>query len=373
MGSTNKTTGLGLNQWEPEDAPIRTDFNRDNELLDNGYLALSSRLDGLRNDIKGAQYHQYRMDLVARRDGKNVPSVSTLFSDSLTNTNELNWPLCTTYYDSTNRCLCNYDRTYMTATYTNASTYVGYKDGVTRNSLSQSFLLNEPFRLYRLSEYVINETNTGSFTKTLYSTNTNGMPLSQILHVETVTNMSTSVVPTGWRTVSLAEPFVLPSTRFAVVNTWGGATNHAASWGVTNNQGYLTSVYAKISNSWGEITTKPLAFHLIGSSINNPPVAVTKEKTLLHPCRHATVFFTVNAAGQNRVTPSIALYNPGDTPVFTEMTPQPEQNIALDATRFEYCYSHSQTTPCTRVALKFQMDGLNISAYLYEYGCFLFD
>jgi len=48
MASTNKTTNLQLNQWISSDPVLRTDFNRDNQILDQevGKLSLYRLLSG---------------------------------------------------------------------------------------------------------------------------------------------------------------------------------------------------------------------------------------------------------------------------------------------------------------------------------------
>lgn len=44
MSSTNKTTRLGLNQWVASDKPKRTDFNNDNEIIEQ---TITAHLDDL--------------------------------------------------------------------------------------------------------------------------------------------------------------------------------------------------------------------------------------------------------------------------------------------------------------------------------------
>lgn len=45
--STNATQNYALNQWEPSDKVLRTEFNADNAKVDAALLALSQRADGL--------------------------------------------------------------------------------------------------------------------------------------------------------------------------------------------------------------------------------------------------------------------------------------------------------------------------------------
>ena len=44
--STNKTQHYHLNQWEAEDAVLRTEFNEDNQKIDGALSALSAGLEG---------------------------------------------------------------------------------------------------------------------------------------------------------------------------------------------------------------------------------------------------------------------------------------------------------------------------------------
>lgn len=44
---SNQTKNYQLNQWEPEDQVLRTDFNKDNEKIDAAIKAVDVRADGL--------------------------------------------------------------------------------------------------------------------------------------------------------------------------------------------------------------------------------------------------------------------------------------------------------------------------------------
>ena len=44
FGATNMTEHLGLNQWAPEDVPIRTNFNDDNRKIDEAFSKLNNNL-----------------------------------------------------------------------------------------------------------------------------------------------------------------------------------------------------------------------------------------------------------------------------------------------------------------------------------------
>ena len=52
--ATNKTTNYQLNQWEPTDQVLRTDFNADNAKLDTALAGLAAKGTELEADLAAA-------------------------------------------------------------------------------------------------------------------------------------------------------------------------------------------------------------------------------------------------------------------------------------------------------------------------------
>lgn len=51
----NKTTNYQLNQWNPEDDFLRTDFNEDNTNLESALTSLQSSITSLQNSLSAAE------------------------------------------------------------------------------------------------------------------------------------------------------------------------------------------------------------------------------------------------------------------------------------------------------------------------------
>ena len=76
--STNKTANYQLNQWEPGDQVLRTDFNEDNKKLDDALGALASKNAALEGAV--AQRGNCRMEVV-RYTGNGSESITIPFAE----------------------------------------------------------------------------------------------------------------------------------------------------------------------------------------------------------------------------------------------------------------------------------------------------
>ncbi len=47
MSANNKTSNIGLNQWQGNEYPLRTDFNEDNTIIDTQITDLDTRVNSL--------------------------------------------------------------------------------------------------------------------------------------------------------------------------------------------------------------------------------------------------------------------------------------------------------------------------------------
>ena len=105
--------------------------------------------------------------------------------------------------------------------------------------------------------------------------------------------------------------------------------------------------------------------------VNNPPVYYSKEITPIRPVTAATLFITCDSASLSNLRPSLALYNPGDTPQYMALTNAPAENTPTSGGLVESVWRLPLQPEATRARLRLQFNGLNPENTVKQFGCIL--
>lgn len=383
MSSTNKTANIALNQWEATDAPLRADFNADNQRIDAAFAEDRQTLGQLAGALEDASHNIYSLYMRQYYDGKDVPHRATLFFDGFANVSMTDEAASIAYTDPVQRCLCNWDKRFVRASqdlYPEGSeTVLGRYGSFHNTAIAQSFSADGPFRLLQV-RHARRSSVAGERVMNLaaYTTDAAGLPTGKTQNLAAIT-VSTLQNGFGFQsyTHTFAQPVPLPSGLFAI-----GFDTEAL--GVSQSEYVLFPTQPPISGTRGVYVNTgswrpaisggyPLAMDLYGCQLSMPPRYVSRDVVLNRACRQATVYMTQNTASAGHVVPKIALYNAGETPEYLPMTRDSARDVSLTGGQLETCHMLTLPQGKTRAKLMIQFDGLDLNTRVYEYGCILSD
>ncbi|MDR3207635.1 MAG: hypothetical protein LBT60_04820 [Oscillospiraceae bacterium] len=396
MASVNKTPALGLNQWEAQDAPLRVDFNADNQRVDAAYTGHATRLANLTAALEDTNYNVYQLYLQRYYESKPVPCRATMFFDGFDNTGMMDYAATTVqtvqiYAPSGDRIeyvLGGWDKRVASEPSLSAAheaptddSYLGYGGSAANmrhSAVAQPFVLSEPFRLTRLNytwkQYI---QQNAQMEICAYAADGDNRPATLLQVLKTVPLVITQNI-TSERTVvhDLPDPVLLPAGRFALVFS---CPEMAASQQGGRAEFYRQQRLGQSADAWINAggwrlmaaQSYMLACNLFGGYVSDPPKYVSKEIALNRPCGTATVYLTQDLDSVGQIVPSVALYDSGETPVYTPMTRDPARDQTVSAARLETCWTLTLPAAKTRARVKLQFNGQTPDSRVYEYGCVL--
>ncbi len=380
MSSTNKTPALGLNLWEPDDAPLRADFNSDNLLIDTMGKTLQGQIGILTTGVQELRYQQYRTDLQNYYDGKSVPSRATLFFDGFLDTSMIVTAETTARISS--GTMQNLEEQYTTFTHAFFDLYqprMGLVDGVRYTQVAQSFLLPGPFRLF---QYTVSARTAPSLARTwstsIWTTNDSGIPSVKVAEIEAGRAMSADVnTEFRPRTVSLASPLLIPSGCFAMVFSCPDITTNSQTENIQIGsgapKGFCGSVFHYNGTAWSQdtATARSLYLPLFGALTETPPQIVSKTVALSRPCRKAVVYLTENATALGTTKVYLLAGNAGTPAVSYPMERQTGQTITMSGGQVEEAFTVSVPDSFTQTAVRIVLESESGEAAVSSYGCIL--
>ena len=370
MSSSQKTPYLSLNRWNATDAPLRVDFNSDNQIIDDLASRLETRLQALAYGVEDALFGVYALTLRAYYDNKTVNQRATLFFDGFSNYTQCDDTLTTAHLQDG---MHHYDRYFAEGT-----SLLATQAFVKNTQFAHVMKPSGPFYLF--------ETKVAIGNQFIYQSAPAAVQLC-------ATTLDAQDKPTG----SIAS--VLSSFE-AKTEYNGSARQHtfpvsaqgvyvdAGQYGLTlavpgmqqANEWINFSMFARtrIPDSYlcnnGTATTYPYTASPLNGKliyINNPPIYYSKEITPIRPVTTATLFITCDNASLGNLRPSLALYNPGGTPHYVALTNAPSDNAPTTDGLVESIWRLPAQPEATRARLRLQVSGYNTDNVIRQFGCIL--